>query len=211
MVLRVLVLAAATAAVAAGAVVHGKVTDRWGTPAELAAATARLDGLPASVGNWDGVPTALDPETFKMANVTGSWGMQYTHRVTQQTVSVLMVVGRPGQVAAHPPEVCYAANGYTVGPKRVKELGGYGTAWEAEFTRNYPAQESIRLIWGWGKGDKLTAASAPAAEFAMSTHLYKVYLVQRSVDGDKDRGISQDFLDAFLPACQQQLAPATGR
>jgi hypothetical protein len=206
-ILRVLMLAAAAGAVAGGAYVHGKVTDRWGAPEELLAATDRLNGLPVTVGDWDGVPSDLDAETFKMANVTGAKGMRYTHRVTQQEVTVMVVVGRPGQVAAHPPEVCYKASGYTVGPKKVRELGRFGTAWEGEFSRAWPTPEAIRLVWAWGRGDQWSATSAPEVAFAASAHLYKIYVVQRAVDGEKDRTLTQGFLDVFLPACQAAFAP----
>src|SRR5947209_18409507 len=95
----------AVAALVACGVVHGLWTDRWARAPEPAAAAARLDALPLTLGDWDG--EALPVEPGSLGAVSGYLYRQYVNRRNGDEVSVFLVCGRPGPVAIHTPDVCY--------------------------------------------------------------------------------------------------------
>lgn len=201
------VLAAAAGLVLAGALVHGRAVGRWGPTVDLDERAAALAAVPAAIGDWDGQDLAVDPGSLEVAGVNGHLSRRYRHRTTGEEVTVLLVSGRPGRVAAHPPEVCYAGVGYTAGPRRVREVGPGSTCWQADFVR---PSDTLRVVWGWGGGDRWAASAVPRVEFAAAGNLYKLYAVRLATDPDRDERVLAAFLGAFLPECRQRLAPAAG-
>jgi Protein of unknown function (DUF3485) len=202
----VLVLTAAAGLVAAGAVVGGRATDRWGVPPDLAERAVAMRDIPTTVGDWTGVDRPIEANSLEVAGVSGYLCRQYTHRFTGEQLTVLVVSGRPGRVAAHPPEMCYAASGYTAGPRHTREVGPNSVCWQADFGR--PA-DTLRIVWGWGTGDRWAASAAPRIEFATAGNLYKMYVIRPATQPDRDDAVLAGFLRSFLPECHRQLTPRT--
>jgi hypothetical protein len=199
-------LALAAAAVLVGAaVVHGNRTDRWGTPADLQAAVDRLQAVPLTVGDWDGVATELPKEQVAAANVAGYVSRKFTHRYDRTVVNLLILCGRPGPVAVHPPEVCYGANGFAMGPVQAEAVGDAAALWQTDFTRGTGATvEKLRVRWAWNDGRGWAASGSPRTDFARSPLLYKMYLV-RSLPAKADDATPApelDLLKQLLPALQ---------
>jgi hypothetical protein len=196
---------AAAALLVAAAVVHGNRTDRWGTPADLADAVDRLQSVPLAVGDWDGVATELPADQVAAANVAGYVSRKFTHRYDRTEVNLLILCGRPGPVAVHPPEVCYGANGFTMGPVRAEAIGADQTLWQTDFTRGTGAVvEKIRVRWAWNDGRGWAASGSPRTDFARSPLLYKMYLV-RPLPAKADEAAPAhelDLLKQLLPALQ---------
>src|SRR5437764_357191 len=94
------------------AVLHGLWTDRWGKPAQLEAAAARLQGLPDTVGAWQSKPAELDTASLVNAGAEGSWARRFTHRRTGEVLMVILLCGRAGRMSVHRPEHCYRSAGY---------------------------------------------------------------------------------------------------
>src|SRR5437764_15264638 len=94
--------------------VEGVWSERWHKSGALEQAAARLDQLPLNVGDWQGRDQELDARVQTLAELSGYRSRQYVHRTTGATLSVLLVCGRPGPVAVHSPEVCYAGAGYAL-------------------------------------------------------------------------------------------------
>jgi hypothetical protein len=209
---RVLIVLAAFAVLGAAAVAHGLRTDRWGESADLRAAADRMAQIPARVGDWDSEPFTLDPRQVEAAQVAGVFSRRYTHRYAGETVTVMILCGRPGPVAVHPPEVCYGGAGYTPGVPRKHPLAGGGGLWVADFTKDGPRPEVLRISWAWSPGGgELVAADAPRTDFAGSKLLYKVYLI-RSIAGKDPAAAGTpelELLAALMPELRTYLAPAT--
>ncbi|QEL15546.1 exosortase-associated EpsI family protein [Limnoglobus roseus] len=206
----ILTITVTVVCIAGAAVVHGRQTDRWGVSTALQEAADRLDAVPAGLGDWVGEDVHLDPGSLEVANVARHVSRRYKHRFTGEEVTVLIVCGRPGHAAAHPPDVCYKASGYEVGPKKVRELAGHGTVWQADFTRTGAADDRLRIVWAWGLGAEWTAAAAPRIEFARSPYLYKTYLIQRAAEPEGADAPLPPFVNLFLSECQRSLAAAGG-
>ncbi len=202
-----LVIAVASAAIILlSATIHGKLTDRWGLATELQTAANRLDQIPNQLGDWSSEPVLLDKSSLEVANVAGYLCRRYVHKYSREEVTLLVVCGRPGQAAAHPPEVCYSASGYEVSAKRSRELTVYGSAWEADFTRAGNGTDALRIIWAWSDDGIWSASNSPRVQFARSGYLYKMYIIRRTTTPAADTTALASFLERILPECQKQLS-----
>jgi hypothetical protein len=93
--------------------VHGYWTDRWVPATDLEHATGCMEKIPLSVGDWDGHDLEVKPTSLDY-HLAGHLARRYVNRVTGESVSIALVVGRPGPVSIHTPDVCYSAGGYTI-------------------------------------------------------------------------------------------------
>jgi hypothetical protein len=168
----------------AAAVAHGERTDRWGTSADLLASAEQLQKLPITLGDWDSVATELTPAQFAATNVAGAIGRRFTHRYDRTEVNVLILCGRPGPVAVHPPEVCYGANGFTMGTVQQDALEEGHTMWRADFTKPGGLSDTLRVRWAWSDGQSWQASRSPRTDYARSRVLYKFYAVKNVSSSD---------------------------
>ena len=202
-------------AVMATAAVHGRWTERWSPEADLGPRVERLKNVPADLGDWHGTDEELDPEQQRGAGLAGYVLRRYENRSTGEAVTMMLVVGRPGSVAVHTPDVCYAGAGFApaADPVRV-EAGGPGeTATDAFWTARFAKQRSavpvnLRVLWGWGLGGAWTAPDNPRITFARSGYLYKLYVIRvmNSADEPMDQDPSLAFLRKMLPELRKALA-----
>src|SRR5262245_56797167 len=100
-----------TAVIVTGAV-HGLWTDRWGLAEEPTTAAARMEGIALSLPDWEGQTASID--TRDLGGATAALHRRYVHNRTGKEVTVFLVCGRPGPVAIHTPDVCYAGSGFEV-------------------------------------------------------------------------------------------------
>src|SRR5436305_1973967 len=115
--MRLLPLISAVPVVLAFGTAEALWTNRRAAADTSAAAAERLGGLPLSVGDWQGQALELDPRQISKAGISGYLMRQYVHRPTGNAVTVLLLCGRPGPIAVHPPDVCYGGAGFaTVAP-----------------------------------------------------------------------------------------------
>jgi hypothetical protein len=194
---------------------HGLWTDRWGPSTPLQEAAARCDALPMTLGDWEGKPTDLDPRALARAEAVGSTSRQYTHRLTGQTVSLVLLCGRPGDIGAHTPAICYPGVGY--GPVGGEEKYTIPAAEEvpaaelatARFSKPGLPPDTLRLFWAWSDGGAWSAPADARLTFARSAYLYKLYVIRRTVRADEPvtKDPCTDFLRTLLPALQQTLSP----
>jgi hypothetical protein len=207
---RAILAAGACLALVAAGLVHGFWTDRWATAPDTAAAAARLDSVPLVIGEWEGTdkPTQAGP------GVVGCVQRFYHSRARNVTVVLMLVVGRPGPIAAHNPEVCYGAGGYAVGQRREVRVGRGARAarfWTADATKTKVAdQENLRVYWAFNSGQGWVAPADARSAFLLRHRfpvLHKLY-VQRTLAGPEDGGRDEPceaFLRAALPELEKAL------
>ena len=75
-------------------------------------AAAKIQRVPMILGSWRGQTLELDPADMRKARYAAALWRRYENAETGSVVSVLLVCGRPGPVAAHTPDICYAGAGY---------------------------------------------------------------------------------------------------
>src|SRR6516164_3309394 len=148
---RILPIATGLVALIACGVVHGLWTDRWLPKPDPAAAAARFDGLPMTVGNWEG--EALEVSPRELQGLSGYLARRYVNRDTGDVVTLALMCGRPRVVSVHSPDVCYAASGYEVtAPTKLSPAGLAAPAelWTTEMVRTRAAEQTrLRVFYAW--------------------------------------------------------------
>lgn len=206
--LRALILLTAFAILGAAALAHGWRTDRWGQSADLEAAASKLKGMPATIDDWTSQDRTLSERELGIAQVAGYLVREYRHKYTNTVVTVMILCGRPGPVAVHTPEVCYAGAGFVAGPSHVEPLAESGELWTADFVKSGAVNETLRIHWGWSTEGKLIASSSPRTEFARAKALYKIYII-RPVTGAAEVATTpeKELLNSLRPYLQKCLSP----
>ena len=155
-----------------------------------------------------------------MAEAEVAVSRRYVHRQTGHALQVMILCGRPGPIAVHPPTACFTGAGYRLAAApRVATVpigkGGAQTFWQADFLGNDQGiQTNLHTWWGWTTEGNCIAAKSPRWEFAGKDFLYKVYLIQgrNELEPDEDEAaIQRQFLDIFLPALRKTLAEESNK
>ena len=110
--MNILRITAAVALIVGVGLVHGTWTNRWGPTPELAELASRFDSVPMAIGDWSATPSQLGERERKLAGAEACLARVYTNATRGLSVSVLLLGGLPGDIAAHTPEVCYIGAGY---------------------------------------------------------------------------------------------------
>jgi hypothetical protein len=209
---RILPVAAVVVALIACGVVHGLWTDRWVARPDPAAAAARFDGLPLTVGDWQG--EALEVSPRELQGLSGLVERRYVNRDTGDAVTVALMCGRPRAVSVHSPDVCYAASGFQVtAPARVSPAGLAAPAefWTTEMVRTRAAEQTrLRVFYAWNAASDWVAPDNPRVAFAGAATLYKLYLLRDLPAGNVPAADDPclDFFKRLQPELQKCLFPA---
>jgi hypothetical protein len=215
---RILPVLTAVILLVASGVVHGLRTDRWGSAADVQAAAARLEAVRPKLGDWESEPVKVDTPQLEAAEVVGYLSRRYKHRFKGSEVIVLVVCGRAGPISVHPPEICYQGAGYGLVEARQKyqvpgdDVTPAADLWTADFTRQGPDPDPLRVFWAWSTDGQWTAPEDPRFTFAASGVLYKLYLVRRlnkSLKEPLKEDPSLDLLQVLLPELQRCLSPSS--
>jgi hypothetical protein len=177
--------------------VQGVWTDRWRRSQELAAAAARLEEkMPGDLGPWKTEPVDLDPGALKAAGAVGHWARTYRHNRSGESVTLILLCGRSGQISVHRPEHCYRSAGYEMltAPTLYKLRASaepLGEFWTALFRKQEAdGLTQLRIVWSWFAGNAWSAPDNPRLAFARYPALYKLYVIhevpltQDAVDDD---------------------------
>jgi len=210
--LRIIAPLVAVSAVVASGAVHGIWTDRWAIAEEPATWAAKLDLVPAVVGDWEG--RVIKVNRIESGGVSGSLHSVYQNRRTGREVTVFLVCGRPGPISIHTPDVCYGAVGYEVVSRQpfAAPVGADAPAefWTAQFRKNQSTDQSLlRIFWSWsGNGEwKAPRDREPRYAFAHCPALFKLYLIREmnSADDPLDNDPCVDLMKQLLPQLQRSL------
>jgi hypothetical protein len=204
--------------VVAFGVAEGLWANRWQTSEAAERAAAALAEVPLSVGDWQGEARELDARQSAHAEITGHLWRRYVNRRTGAEVTVLLVCGRAGPVALHPPEVCYGGAGYHLAGEKVRHavaaeaLGAPAEFWAGQFQKDGAVPQPLRILWAWSADGRWVAADSPRLSFARSPALYKLYVVREMPRADEPLANDPcpEFLKAFLPQLNGRLFPAAG-
>jgi hypothetical protein len=210
--------------------VHGITSFRWTAESALKVAEANLSKIPLEIeagvdgaGNkiyWKGLESKLDERQMKIGQIRASVSRRYTNSQTGQSVTILLLTGRPGPMSVHTPEVCYAGSGYTKQTERKLETipnsgGSPANFWSLRVGKEDPLQPGeLNILYGWFAKSKWTAPETDARfSFAEFPVLYKLYTVREDTRTTSGRsGDASDpsvkFLEVFLPVLQNILGDA---
>src|SRR5260370_32137538 len=176
---RTLPLLTSLIVVLVAAYVHGHWTQRWEMSPELEAAIGRLEKVPESAGGWNARPAPeIDPDELALAGAEGSWVKRFTSP-GNDSVLVVLLVGRAGNMSVHRPENCYPANGYDQAGASLR----YGITlprgdkiadvWTAKFVKkDVAAPSQLRIFWARYADGHWQASNYPRWDFARRPYLY---------------------------------------
>jgi Protein of unknown function (DUF3485) len=203
---RLLPIATAVVVLIAGGVVHGLWTDRWAVQPDAAAAAARMDALPLTIGDWEG--EALPVSTRELQGLAGYVARRYVNRGTGDAVTLALMCGRPRVVSIHTPDVCYAGSGYEVaepvrfGPTGLSEPAEF---WTTDMVRTRAAEQArLRVFYAWNATEGWKAPDTPRVTFAGSPMLYKLYLL-RDLPAGGNAPLADDPCLDFFKVLQPEL------
>ena len=179
----IFIVLTALAVMTGSAVVHGIWTDRWRQSPERETASDKLQSVPLTVGDWEGQTLELGQREAARAGIDGYIMRNYKNRMSGIEVSVLVVCGRPGPVAAHTPEVCYGGAGYELTAEPTRCPLQSDQFWTALFRKqDIAVPEHLRIVWAWNAGGVWQATSNPRLAFAGAPVLYKIYVIRKVAD-----------------------------
>lgn len=211
---RTLLLSVAVLATAGFGVAEGIWTGRWAGSGDLDRAAARVAAVPRVVGPWEGADRELDAREIRVGRLRGSLMRTYTHRQSGETVSVMVLCGQAGPIAAHTPDVCFQGQGLTMtaAPARRPVTAGrdQGAFWGTRFERPGGGADGGSLaLWGWSAGGGWEAAESPRVRYARAKFLYKLYVIRPLAGAatGADDAVLAAFLADFLPAADAALFP----
>jgi hypothetical protein len=140
----------------------------------------------------------------------------YEHEQTGDVVNVALLMGPPGPISVHTPEVCYSSREYTPdGERRRISITAADdkvhSLWQLSLNSNNLDASSLRVFYGWSTGTTWEAVERPRFCFGGLPHLYKLQVAvtdhPASVAIGFDAG--QDFLSSFLEQIQPRLIEAS--
>lgn len=189
--------------------------NRWGQPADLAAAGKRIDELPGKLGDWESQSAEpVAKSVAQMLECAGSTVRTYQNRETGAMIRMLLIVGPPGPTAVHTPDVCYASGNYQMEDNphaidvRAKNRPA-GSFWTVSFRARSLRGENLRVFYSWNDGRGWKASRHPRIEYAGSSLLYKLQVVMGADDNDEDGDEWRGFLDKLLPEVNKILEKTT--
>ncbi|MBY0232178.1 MAG: EpsI family protein [Gemmataceae bacterium] len=185
---------AGVALLLAGGLTHGLWTGRWTPSPRLAEARERLASLPADLGAWKGEDYERDPDELAaelaLSGAVGHYVRVFREPGTGEKVLVMLLAGRPAQMAVHRPEDCYRAAGYEMaGPASKATVEATGAPAAEMFTGLFRRDDAdgvsqMRIYWAWQGEDGWEAPRSPRFRFARQPVLYKLYVIRDVSGGD---------------------------
>src|SRR5437667_370335 len=87
----------------AGGAVHGYYAERWRAADDLEYGVEHLSRIPLEFDGWTAEVRESKPAEFDRAGARGYWTRMY--RKDGQEILVILMIGRPGRMSVHTPEV----------------------------------------------------------------------------------------------------------
>ena len=205
MIRLLLVTLAAISLTVGPALIQGQYTNRWRTPPNLAAAGVRLHQLPRVFGDWQNSEDErpLSDAVCQELGLTEHFHRQYMHRSTGETVHVLLMVGPPGRLVRHPPDVCYAnrANEQIgeIESMRVDAIAEEHQFKLLEFRRTaQPVKSKFQVAYAFNHGEETwNAPDSPRMAYGAASVLYKLQVLTEEQSGEIGSNF-EDFLRLFV-------------
>jgi hypothetical protein len=187
-------------------IVHGRLTNRWGVQPDMKEAARRLENTPLEVEGWQLVSEAeLGQTVVEMLQCKGSLNRVYKSVKTGDYVSFVVLLGPPGPIAVHTPEICYSSRDYRIEKDRSAWLANdTDQLWDLGLKAKNEREAPLRVLYGWTSDGEWKATDDPRFAFAGQPMLYKIQLAGPPAKGE-GQDACKDFLTAFLPLLRKHV------
>jgi hypothetical protein len=189
-----------------GGALYGSYSHRWGPPTDLVAMGQAVQEMPERLGNWSMIDEApMEKSALEMLECAGYVNRRYQHGSSGKIVNLAIIVGPPGPMAVHTPEICFSSRAYEQqSPRERKDLQSPQSEahsfWCLDFDTKNVLANKLRVYYAWSRGRQWLASERPRYEFAAAPVLYKLQLAADvppgGMAGDADSG--QEFLQALI-------------
>jgi hypothetical protein len=197
-----------------GGIQSGHTANRWGDNEGLLRAAEQLRKPPAGrLGNWRlQREEPFSEDVVQMLQCPAHFCRTYLNDQTGETINVAVVVGPPGPISVHSPEVCYSSQDFKVtggrtGTKILDRNEKEHSLWELKLQSSGANPMPLRVVFGWGTGGAWAASQNPRFDYAGLPYLYKIQLATAATDSSDENNTYQDFLKAFLADLESCLIP----
>lgn len=200
--------------IVASGFLHGQWTDRWGTTHDVTDAAVRLDDVPITIGDWYSEELEIPARQIKAAEAVGHLSRVYRNRVDGSEVNVMILCGRPGPIAVHPPTVCFTGAGFGLDTEpekflvKAEDSSPLGEFWVGDFVKDSAAVRfRMRTFWSWNADDNWQVPNNTRVAFARYPYLYKMYVTRQlpSNEVPVSEDAAGDFLRLFIPELKRVL------
>jgi hypothetical protein len=194
-------------------IMHGRISQRWGPSSDSVKAAEKLQAFPVAFGHW----RMQSANTFDAATLTelrciGYFSRNYQNQETGAEVNVAVLLGPPGEISVHTPEVCFSSQEFNIESKRQRldftnPDGSKEEFWTLDFRSNDLHARLVHVAYGWSMGNHWSAPEEPRFVFSGNQYLYKIQLaisgnVQQEISGDNP---CRQFLAEFVPNVRNYL------
>lgn len=189
-----------------GGALYGSYSQRWGPPADLVAMGQAVEEMPEQIGDWVMIGEApMAKSAIDMLECVGYVNRKYQHSKTGQIIDLAILVGPPGPIAVHTPEICFSSRAYDQETERreveiVSDDGHTNSFWCLEFITKNVLANKLRVYYAWSLGSNWTAAEAPRYQFAAEPALFKLQMSAEIPPGELgEKGdAGKEFLQALI-------------
>ncbi len=186
--------------------VHGRLSNRWGPPADMLAAAKRFEKLPKQFGQWRmNSSSKMTEHVVTMLECAGYINGSFINDHTGEQVNAFIILGPPGPVSVHTPEVCYSSRHYDIEGKRARVKIGEGKGldefWALTLKSTDVNKDMLRVYYAWSDSEHWNAPESPRFTYGGSGMLFKIqlaaYLPPETDIATADT--CRRFLEAWLP------------
>ncbi len=196
-------LAIGIALIATTGYVYGRLSQRWGPTPDMTAAADHLRTMPKQFGDWHMTEEMeLGTTAEKMLECAGHVTRRYVNRKTGARVTMFIIVGPPGPIAVHTPEICFSSRDYDKqGNKRTQvSFASTGTEphtlWQTTFRSKRITTDTLFVYYAWSTGDIWHASESPRYQYGGDPLLYKLQIAGlQETDGTDP---CQQFLETLF-------------
>jgi hypothetical protein len=189
-----------------GGVLYGSYSQRWNAPGKLASAADELRWFPREIGRWKAVEDIpIEESALEMLECTGYICRRYVNGDTGKSLQLALLIGPPGPIAVHTPEICFSSRAYDIRDERSETSVADSSAkrhsfWKVDFTTRNAFTDNLRVYYAWSRCGEWKASASPRFEFAGAPLLYKIQLATyvNSNVSEEAEDPGRQFLDEFL-------------
>ncbi|MFO7907982.1 MAG: exosortase-associated EpsI family protein [Planctomycetota bacterium] len=200
---------------------QGTLRRRWGISDREKIAAKRLMSFPTTMGDWATISEGtLDEVSREILQPSASLVRTVRRGDGGTPVAMTLIVGPPGYVGAHTPEVCTSGSGYEqIGSKEKVTVVCpehpqlHGEFWVATFRSRGVDRHLLREYWAWSTGGQWEASSSSRLGYGLFPYLYKAQFSCRLPAGS-DFSVADpipDLLREFIAESGDSVHPATKR
>ena len=205
------------------AIFQGRFANRWQLPDELVAAANALQNFPKQIGSWEaadpGAP--LSDGVMQELGLAGYVSRFYRQPDSEEVVLLVLMVGQPGPMVRHPPDICFGNQANTlldesrinVAPRTGNPLDKASEFRVLKYQHDSQLRDPFRVAYAFTTDGKWEVPRRPRITFGAYPALYKVHIQAMEPLATTPSGelpiedFVRQFVAAFAEFQQVQAAP----